>query len=70
MFWKEDILEQRGRVRNAFAEVYFLVMRGERYGIGECKECGDADLLRVQEEVLSWQEQKEADNLISDYGSN
>lgn len=55
-FW-----EQKKRVRSMFAEVHFLLMRYQRYGISNCTNCGDADLLAAQLETLNWQEEKEAE---------
>lgn len=60
----EFFLEQKERVRGVFAEVYFLLMRYERYGIGGCTDCGDGELLGAQLETLLWREQRDLDEAI------
>lgn len=55
----ESFLEQQKHVRSEFAEVFFLLMRYQRYGISNCTVCGNAELLAAQEETFRWKEQKE-----------
>lgn len=60
----QSFLEQQKRVRSEFAEVHFLLMRKQRYGISNCTHCGDPDLLAAQFETLNWREQKDSDDSI------
>jgi hypothetical protein len=55
----ESFWEEKKRVESSFAEVFFLLMRYQRYGISNCSHCGNADLLAAQEETLRWKEEKE-----------
>lgn len=60
----ERFLEQEDRVRSSFGEFFFLLMRKQRYGISNCMECGDGELLGAQLETLLWRKQKAADEEI------
>jgi hypothetical protein len=50
----DDFLEQEVRLRAAFAEGCFLLMREMRYGIGGCGGCEDIDLLQARLEAIEW----------------
>lgn len=58
----EILLEQGDRLRSLFGEVHFFLMRKMRYGIGNCAQCGDADVLAAQVELLDWRLQKDVDD--------
>lgn len=55
----ESFWEQEERIRSAFAETFFLLMRRSRYGIGACKNCGDDEVLEAQLQTIEWKKQKE-----------
>jgi hypothetical protein len=50
----EDMLEQEVRLRAAFAEACFLLMREMRYGIGGCGGCEDVEVVQAQLDVVKW----------------
>lgn len=59
-----SFLEQEPIMRSAFAEVFFLFMRQQRYGIGPCKNCEDKNLLEARLQTVEWKKQKQKDEQL------
>jgi hypothetical protein len=55
----ELAIEQENTIRSTFAEVFFLLMRRRRYGISNCKQCANKELLEAQLQTIEWKRQKD-----------
>jgi hypothetical protein len=58
------VSEKKNHVTAVFAETYYQIMRTLRYGFRSCKNCGDAEQLSLEWEILCWLDQSQQEVIM------